>query len=136
MDSVFFKLLRDEYTTEYTMGNMFLNLEFFGHTLENPVRPPGVKVKFHTAINPGHYILQVGLDGSGREKVYINNVPLFTGVQCHGGNTVKDTWGCPLVAKNRYTGKIQGTLENKMIEIVKSVKYAYIEIINLNQLQP
>jgi hypothetical protein len=40
----------------------------------------------------------------------------------HGGNTVVDSHGCPLVAFNKISDtKIQGTAEKKLLEWAKSV---------------
>lgn len=137
MTTVFFKLIRDKYTTEYTTGKMFLNLEFFGYTLERPVRPPHIKIKGETAIAADFYELVIRRDSKNIERVYINNVPLFRGIQCHGGNKVEDSLGCPLVARNKIDSEtIQGSLEKEMIKLVKAAEHAYIEIINLNQLEP
>ena len=73
-------------------------------TLEDEVREiPGIpvgnwKIKGATAIPAGLY--RVTLDDSprfGPGTLTINNVPGFTGVRMHGGNSSEDTHGCPLL---------------------------------------
>jgi uncharacterized protein DUF5675 len=70
--------------------------------LEDRVRAAGVKVQNETAIPAGRY--RVIVDWSNRFKKYafhILNVPNFTGIRIHSGNTDKDTDGCLLVGRDR-----------------------------------
>jgi uncharacterized protein DUF5675 len=70
--------------------------------LEDRVRAAGVKVQNETAIPAGRY--RVIVDWSNRFKKYafhILNVPNFTGIRIHSGNTDKDTDGCLLVGQER-----------------------------------
>jgi hypothetical protein len=70
--------------------------------LEDRVRAAGVKVPHETAIPAGRY--RVIVDWSNRFKKYafhILDVPNFTGIRIHSGNTDKDTDGCLLVGRDR-----------------------------------
>jgi len=131
-------ILRTHYTESDTSGVMLVNDEFFGYTLEDKVRHTE-KVKNHTAIPAGVY--EVVVDYSPRFKRLmprIKNVPNFIGIRIHGGNTHKNTAGCPLVAANRNLAKnrfkeneIWGSLEKKLTAKIKaSNSKAWIEIIN------
>lgn len=90
-----------------TIGDLFLNGKWWCFTLEDMVRPPGVKIKGETAIPVGTY--KIRLDFSSRWKrdmPHILNVPMFTNIRIHGGNTNKATEGCILVGKERGQSSI------------------------------
>lgn len=85
-----------------TFGNMYVQNQFFCHTLEDPVREIGPngegKVYGDTAIPTGCYPVVIGWSGRfKRNMIRVNDVPHFTGILIHGGNTVADTHGCILV---------------------------------------
>ena len=84
----------------YTIGELSVNDNYLCDTLEDRVRPEGEKVYGETAIPTGTYT--VILSYSNRFKKVmpeIQNVPNFTGVRIHCGNSSKDTEGCLLVGK-------------------------------------
>lgn len=129
-------IIRTNYTTNETSGTMLLDGDFFGYTLEDTVRF-SPKIKHKTAIPPGLYRVTVSYSPRFKRNMpQILQVPGFTGVRIHGGNTHKNTSGCPLVAKNRQIDgdgiKIWGSLERKLTtELQKTHNAAhYIEIIN------
>jgi len=98
------KLKRYEFNDEYTVGKMYINDVYFCYTLEDVVRK-GAKVNGQTAIPVGTY--DVIIDDSvrfGKPMPHILNVPNFTGVRIHAGNTSKDTDGCILLG-HTYAGK-------------------------------
>ena len=47
------------------------------------------------------------------------DVPDFSGVRLHGGNTSKDSHGCPLIAFNTDYVKIWGTAERSLTKLLK-----------------
>lgn len=129
-------VLRTVYKDLSTRGIMLLDEQFFGYTLEDYARYTP-KVKHETAIPEGLYKLVVDYSPRfKRDMPRILNVPLFTGVRIHGGNTHKNTSGCILVAKNKndtavLNSTIQGTLERQLTKILKaSNEKHWIEIIN------
>ncbi len=132
------KVLRHEFSPEFTLGLMLLENTFFGYTLEDTVRAGGVKVKSKTAIPAGQY--QVVIDKSTRFSLKLGydvflprlvNVPNFEGVLIHGGNKATDTEGCILIAKNVGDGSIQGSLSTKLVEVLrKEGNFHTIEIID------
>lgn len=94
----------------YTIGRLFIPgivNDMFCNTLEDKVREEGVKIPGETAIPAGKY--EVRLTESARFKKVlpeILNVPGFTGIRIHGGNSDKDTEGCILVGRNTEKGKL------------------------------
>lgn len=95
-------LRRKTLTDRSTIGELTLNDEWLAFTLEDCVRAPGVKVQDRTAIPPGRY--RVIIDLSNRFKrlmPHILDVPGFTGIRIHSGNTDADTDGCVLLGLTR-----------------------------------
>lgn len=95
----------------YTIGELSVNNKYLCDTLEDRVRPEGEKVYGETAIPSGTYT--VILSYSNRFKKImpeIQNVPNFTGVRIHCGNSSKDTEGCLLVGK--WDGKTENWISD------------------------
>ena len=66
-----------------------------------------LKVQNKTAIPYGRY--EVGISYSNRFKKLmpiVFNVPGFSGIRIHAGNTEEDTEGCPLVGLSRSTDTV------------------------------
>lgn len=98
------KILRTKFLPTHTIGQLYIDDEFFCFTLEDVVREvPGKKVEEwkipnETAIPTGIY--DVTLEDSpkfGPETITIHKVPGFSYIRIHSGNTAKDTEGCPIV---------------------------------------
>lgn len=108
---------------QYTIGKLYVDGEYFCDTLEDKVRDVNKNGKFdngekkvygQTAIPYGVY--EVILTMSPRFKRILPlllDVPDFSGVRIHSGNTDADTLGCVLVGKNRAKGKV---LDSKKYE--------------------
>lgn len=120
------KVKRFAFKETYTIGKLFINGEYYCDTLEDKVRPQGVKIFGETAIPAGVY--NVTMSYSVRFKKYmpeIENVPNFQGIRIHSGNTDKDTHGCILVGKNTVIGKLTDssvTFIPLMMQIEKALK--------------
>jgi hypothetical protein len=100
------ELIRDdESSNKHNWGKLFVDKLFFGETLEDKDRyleAGGEKEYGDTAIPRGRY--RVALTPSrrfGKIMPEILDVPGFTGVRIHGGNTEHDTLGCPLLGQVR-----------------------------------
>lgn len=111
----------------YTIGKLFIDGSYFCDTLEDKVRdlPNEPKVPGQTAIPSGRYT--VIMDFSVRfQRImpHIINVPYFTGIRIHGGNTDADTEGCPLVGRNTFVGGLTESRDysNKLNNILSSAK--------------
>ena len=115
-------IYRHTYNTEgdrNVIGDLFIDGVFFCHTLEDEKRADGVKEYGKTCIPDGKYFFEVTLSNRFKRKmILIKDVPMFSGIRMHGGNTSKDTLGCPLVAFNTDYKKIWGTAERKLTKIV------------------
>lgn len=91
------KLQRIEFGTTFTVGKLYIDDIYQCYTLEDVVRK-GPKVDGKTAIPAGTY--SVIIDHSNRfnrDLPHILDVPGFTGVRIHSGNTSAQTEGCLLV---------------------------------------
>jgi hypothetical protein len=90
-----------------TFGELSIDGKFECYTLEDTVRESGEKIPGRTAIPAGKYTVVV--NWSNRFQKYLPlllDVPGFTGVRIHSGNTEKDTEGCILVGKDRVEGAL------------------------------
>lgn len=78
-----------------TMGKLYIDGQYFCHTLEPKYVNPGVKIMNQTAIPAGTYFL-VMRDSPhfGRELPMLLNVPNFSFVLLHALNRVHETQGC------------------------------------------
>lgn len=126
--------------SEYTIGRLYVDGEYFCDTLEDVVRvlpsecpntPKGIdckcsgKIKGKTAIPSGTY--KVILSYSNRFKKVLPellNVPHFLGIRIHSGNDTSDTEGCILVGQNSVKGKVLNSRAtyNKLAELLESDK--------------
>ncbi len=102
-------LTRTSRQAECTTGVLYLGKERMAHTLEPRWRDLGKeqKVAGQTAIPEGTY--EICLEVSARFKrlmPYLMNVPGFTGILIHCGNTVADTEGCILVGKRSVNDRL------------------------------
>lgn len=103
-----FILRREPSEKTYTHGKLYAVNEYDGkeaflcHTLEDVVRPDGVKIMHETAIPKGVYELAVTFSNRFKKRLpLLLNVPNFEGVRIHGGNSDSDSSGCVLVGGRR-----------------------------------
>lgn len=107
-----------------TIGELWVNDTHLCDTLEDRVRPEGEKVYGKTAIPEGTY--EVKLTHSPRFKKIlpeILNVPNFSGIRIHTGNSSKDTEGCILV----------GTWDGEKEDWIKDSRIAFNKLMSLLQ---
>lgn len=96
----------------YTIGRLAINGTYFCDTLEPTWRDigvgrPGRKVMGRTAIPEGRYPLVVTFSpGFKRWLPLLLNVPQFSGIRIHSGNTADDTEGCILPGLNTSRGRV------------------------------
>lgn len=91
---------REWKSAKSTTGELYIDGEFECFTLEDIVRPKGEKVYGETAIPAGLYRVTLEFSPKFNRRVpHIQNVPGFTSILIHPGNTSADTEGCLLVGQ-------------------------------------
>lgn len=112
---------------KYTHGVLTIDDNSFEcYTLEDKVREGDifkVKVQNETAIPSGRY--EVILNMSNRFKKYMPlllNVPNFSGVRIHSGNTKDHTEGCILVGFENGEDGFLGDSRNAFNELMKVLR--------------
>lgn len=101
----------------YTIGRLYVDGELFCNTLEDRVadiNKNGVfdgdekKIYSETAIPYGTYkVVYEWSPRFGRNLPRLLNVPSFSGILIHSGNTAKDSSGCILVGLNKQVGRLE-----------------------------
>ena len=106
--------------SNYTIGELSVNNNYVCDTLEDKVRVDGEKVYAETAIPTGTYTLVLSYSNRFKKVMpEILNVPNFSGIRIHCGNSSKDTEGCLLV------GKWDGRTENWISDSKNSYNKLY-----------
>jgi hypothetical protein len=116
---------------EYTIGSLYIDGERFSDTLEDvdrglsqsmsPEEIRKIKIPHETAIPTGTYRVIVNLSPAKKRMLpRLLDVPGFSGILIHRGNTKNDSSGCILVGENKVKGKvINSTLyEKRLVEIL------------------
>lgn len=113
-------VIRQDFLSDRTVGEMFVDGKHLCWTLEDCVRGDGIKVKDQTAIPSGIYRVVVSKSARfGRMMPELVGVPMFSGIRIHGGNTPDNTSGCILAAFNKVSGnRIQGTAEATITQMM------------------
>lgn len=122
---------REFFAETYTIGKLYVDGVYFCDTLENPVRPEGIKIPNETAIPYGTYEVIVNFSPKFKRILpRLLNVPMFDGILIHRGNSVKDTSGCILVGENKVKGMVLNSTpyEEKLVELLKDKKDVEITI--------
>ena len=97
--------------SNYTIGELSVNNNYVCDTLEDKVRVDGEKVYAETAIPTGTYTLVLSYSNRFKKVMpEILNVPNFSGIRIHCGNSSKDTEGCLLVGK--WDGKTENWISD------------------------
>lgn len=95
-----------------TLGRLHIDGKFYCYTLEDEAR--AVKVKGDTRIPSGTYdVIFYDSPSHGKKSLMIKDVPGFSYILIHPGNTEDDTMGCLL------PGKRIGTVYSKKDQINK-----------------
>lgn len=131
-------LERQPSTASCTIGELSIDGQPFCATLEDVVREvPGVpvhawKVPGNTAIPSGMYEVEITYSQRfKRDLPLLMNVPGFTGIRIHSGNTSDETEGCILVGQWKGGERIDNSVLNlnglmAMLEIADISKRAIV----------
>lgn len=121
----------------YTIGVLMVDGEKFSDTLEDKVRDlkSEKKVYGETAIPAGKYKVVMSISSKFKRVMpYLENVPQFTGIMIHSGNTIKDTLGCILVGENKKKGQLVNSrkysdeLNKRINEAIERKEQVWIEV--------
>lgn len=117
---------------KYTIGKLYINDQYFCDTLEDTDRGltqsmteqqiKSKKVYGETAIPTGTYRIIISYSNRFKKQMpLLLNVPGFSGIRIHTGNTEKDSLGCILVGKNKAVGKVLESRDtyNKLFSILQ-----------------
>ena len=99
------KLIRKFPAPDCVIGELYVNGKFECYTCEDIERP--VKLAGVTAIPRGHYEVVITYSERFKKQLpLLLNVPNFSGVRIHTGNTSKDTEGCILPGKGKTKNSV------------------------------
>lgn len=103
--------LRRDNNTLHNWGKLFVDGKYLGETLEDVDRfleDGGKKVQDDTAIPRGKYRVTTSFSQRFQKLMpEVHDVPGFSGVRIHGGNTESNTHGCPLLGQYRTADGIR-----------------------------
>lgn len=140
-------LIRKHFKEDYTIGNFFalgsfvenksiklISNDFVCNIIEDKFRGNDLsktKVKDKTAIPEGFY--ETKLVYSERFKMWVPklfNVPFFTDIEIHAGNTADDSSGCLVCGYNRIVGKVLDSkiCLGKIVDEIKKYDLCYTTI--------
>ena len=98
-------LIRKYPADDCVIGELSVNNEFECYTLEDIERP--VKLAGITAIPRGHYEVMITFSERFQKPLpLLLNVPNYTGVRIHPGNTAANTEGCILPGKEKTNNSV------------------------------
>lgn len=133
---------------KYTIGDLFIDSNFFSNTIEDTVRELSVtcpytpkgesckckgKIYAQTAIPIGTYKVTMEYSPRFKRKLpHLHNVPHFLGILIHSGNDETASAGCLIVGNNTIKGKVTESraTSDKLNAILSKEKHITIEIIN------
>ena len=112
---------------------------YFCDTLEptwRDYRHGGRKIKGRSAIPEGRYPVVITYSPKMKQWLpLLVNVPMFSGIRIHAGNTAEDTQGCILVGQNLKKGMVLNSrtwlkrLKDKIVEAKERGEAVWITVV-------
>ena len=127
-------LQRYLFAEDYTMGLLFIDGVYFCDTIEDKYRGQDLKktkVMNETCIPYGVYDIKITYSPKYKKNMpQILDVPYFTGVRIHSGNTAKDSFGCVIVGVKCENGKVAESRKtyNALLKRLETAKYIKIDV--------
>lgn len=127
-------LQRYLFNEDYTMGLLFIDGLYFCDTIEDRYRGQELsktKVKDETCIPYGVYTVKITYSPKYKKNMpQILDVPYFTGIRIHSGNTAKDSSGCVIVGIKSQNGKVLESrkIYNELYKRLENTNYIKIDI--------
>ncbi len=126
------EVTRREFTDRYTVGDLYIDGDFFCNTLEDTVREPGIKIPKETAIPGGRYELRMTYSQRFKKVTpQVMNVQNFEGIRLHPGVNETHSEGCLLLGIDSRSGwliKSRDTYNDFIAEIERVKEPIYITI--------
>lgn len=127
---IYLTLLRSYPKQDYTIGLLYVKGRYFSATLEDTDRGlektmpieeiQRIKVKGKTAIPKGEYRIRLTVSEKFKNRAWakpygglvpmLEDVPGYSGIRIHPGNTAADTEGCILPGKNLRPGMVLNSI--------------------------
>ena len=126
------KIVREEISSESTIGSLYLNGEFFCYTLELPWKDNKNRI---SCIPTGNYpVVERSAAASTVARyphLHIQDVPGRSYILVHRGNTAADILGCVLVGESKGTNRVNNSTGamNRLMATVSGTKIT-MEIVN------
>lgn len=139
-------LIRKWKKSDYTIGQLYAGGRLICNTVEDADRGLNMymketeiknkKVYAETAIPAGTYKLAVSVSPKFKRKlIEVLNVPGYSGIRIHKGNTAKDSAGCIIPGENKIQGgvinstKYEELLTSMVESALNNKEEAYLTII-------
>lgn len=127
--------------SEYTIGKMYIDCQYFCDTVEDTDRGLSQNMKNSTieakkmygktAIPTGCYRVVLSYSNKFKKTLpLLKDVLGFGGIRIHSGNTAEDSLGCIIVGENKIKGGVinsKATME-KLMQRLRNEKNITIEI--------
>lgn len=102
----------------YTIGILYIDGKYLCETIEDKVREE--KIDDVTAIPYGTYKVDLTMSPKFKRLLpLLEDVPYFTGIRIHRGNTAEDSSGCILPGENKEVGRVIHSTKYEMLIIEK-----------------